>query len=150
MLRYPKFRKRMRYTWGDWYHPSCDKLWETYPGMVKRSVQRFGWDGIFHDSFVGWSRRTANAVNEKGEPATELTYDGVQGQFIEKINAVMLPDNPHFGRVVNGLPDDIMNLPKEYTGENLQISDRVKLKAGLNDHRRAFDPVTIWRRMLFG
>ncbi|GEM_PF-4019573 len=130
------------YLWDDIYAPNCDKAAPLYADVMLNTTKRFDWDGNFHDSFVGWSRRTANAVDEYGDPATKLTYDQVQGQWVRLINEKVLPLKPYFLHVLNGMPGEASTLPHEVYGANLSIDNRKALKEKILATRDTFDPDT--------
>ena len=130
------------YTWNNQRSPNVANMAPMYGKKMRESVDIFGWDGFFHDSFVGWSRRTANAVDEHGKPATALNYDGVQAQVIREINKNLAEVNPKFLQMVNGLPWEIMTLQREVEGKMLSITDRAVLKKKLIENRDKFDPLT--------
>ena len=130
------------YKWENQFSPNVVNMAPMYGRKMRESVGIFGWDGFFHDSLVGWSRRTANAVDEKGNPATSLNYDGVQAKVIYEINKNLASVNPNFLNMVNGLPWEIMTLQREVEGKMLSITDRDVLKKALIANKDKFDPLT--------
>ena len=140
----PQTRKPMRlwFRWDDLYSPNTDRYAPEYGRKMRQSVEMFGWDGFFHDSFVGWSRRTAKALNEQGGKATELDYDGVQSKVLGEIERNLKDISPDFIQMVNGLPWEVMSLQKEVEGKMLRITDRATLKSELIRNREKFDPLT--------
>lgn len=130
------------YRWENQFSPNVANLAPYYGKEMRRSVDMFGWDGFFHDSFVGWSRRTANAVDENGKPATKLNYDGVQARVLREIDKNLTDIRPDFLHMVNGLPWEIMTLQREVEGKMLAITDRAILKKELIKNKAKFDPLT--------
>lgn len=133
---------RLWFCWDDLYSPNCAAYAADYGKMMRKSVEMIGWDGFFHDSFVGWSRRTANGVLDDGKPATDLNYDGVQSKILTEIEKNLSDIAPSFVQILNGLPWEVMSLQREVEGRTLQLTDRKTLKETLLKNRALFDPQT--------
>ena len=130
------------YKWDNQFSPNVTNMAPWYGKQMRESVKTFGWNGFFHDSLVGWSRRNANAVDENGNPATKLTYDGVQALVLNEIDKNLADISPDFLHMVNGLPWEITTLQREVEGKMLGITDRAVLKKALVENKEKFDPLT--------